>query len=62
MLDPNQIPQFLTDSNNPLTWILVLTLFLSSTDEFLNALTKLLRVIVLLKVIKINSNQSDDQT
>jgi hypothetical protein len=47
---PNvELPQIPIDSTNPLAWILVMTMLLSSIDEPINAAAKLIRAIAALK-------------
>jgi hypothetical protein len=57
MLDPNHIVHILLNSNNPLDWILGV---LSTTEEFINAITNLIRVISSLKGKKFNKNGSQN--
>ena len=50
-------PQFLLDPTNPLIWILLITALLGNTDEVINAIAELIRVIASLK--RGNSKRSD---
>ncbi len=47
------------DSASPLAWVLVLTLFLSSIDEPINAMTNLVRAIADLKRLFGKTNRDD---
>jgi hypothetical protein len=47
---PTTLPQIPVDPTNPLSWILVITLFLSSTEKPINAIARLLRAIADLRV------------
>jgi hypothetical protein len=58
MLDLDKIPAVLTDSHNPLAWVLVLALLLGNTDEVINAITGLIRVIASRKDNKGNDSES----
>lgn len=45
---PTPLPQIPVDPTNPLSWMLVITLLLSSTEKPINAATNLVREIVTL--------------
>lgn len=48
-LPDTEFPQISTDPNNPLAWILLITLLLSNTDEVINAVANLIRAVAALK-------------
>ncbi len=45
---PTTLPQIPIDPTNPLSWVLVLTLFLGTTEKPINATASLIRVIATL--------------
>ncbi|KAM3113640.1 hypothetical protein [Phormidesmis sp. 146-33] len=47
---PTSLPQIPIDPTNPLSWVLVLTLFLGTTEKPINATASLIRAIAALRV------------
>ncbi len=47
---PTTLPQIPIDPTNPLSWVLVLTLLLSTTEKPINATASLIRAVAALRV------------
>ncbi len=55
---PTTLPQIPIDPTNPLSWVLVLTLLLGTTEKPINATANLFRAIAALRVTIVKTQRS----